>query len=54
MKTDASGLSQASFAVAANAYIEGNTSTDVAELKFTGLAVSGSGNLFFTFTYTVL
>ncbi len=52
--TDASGLAQASSAIAANAYVEANTSTDIGELKFTGLSVGGSGTIFFTFTYTVL
>lgn len=51
--TDASGQGTASSAIAANAYIEANTSTDIAELKFTGLSVSGTGNIFFSFTYTI-
>lgn len=52
--TDASGVGQASSAIAANAFVQGNTTTDVAELRFTGLAISGTGNIYFTFTYSIL
>lgn len=51
--TDLAGVGQASSAIAANAYVEANTTTNIAELKFTGLSVGGSGTIFFTFTYSV-
>lgn len=51
--TDLNGTASASSAIATNGYIEGETTGDTANLKFIGLAVSGSGNLYFSFSYIV-
>lgn len=52
--TDAAGIGQATSAVATNAYVQGNATSDLAELTFIGLSVGGSGTIYFTFTYTVI
>lgn len=52
--TDAAGVGNASSAIGTNGYIQGNTTTDISELRFIGLSVGGSGTIFFTFTYTII
>lgn len=52
--TDINGLGQASSAIATNAYIDGDATNDRARLNFIGLSVGGSGNIFFTFSYTII
>lgn len=52
--TDAAGIGQATSAIATNAYVQANATSDLAELTFIGLSVGGSGTLYFSFTYTVI
>lgn len=52
--TDAAGLGQATSAIATNAYVQGNITSDLAELTFIGLSVGGNGTIYFTFTYTII
>lgn len=52
--TNANGIANASSAIATNAYIDADATNDRVRLKFIGLAVGGSGTLFYTFSYSVI
>lgn len=50
---DLNGLGNASTAIATNGAISGDTGNDRAELNFIGLAIGGTGTIFFSFSYTI-
>lgn len=52
--TDLNGTANASSAIGTNGYIEGVVANDTAALKMIALSVAGSGNVFFSFSYTVI
>lgn len=52
--TDLNGLGQAGSAIATNAVLSGNFTNDRASINFIGLAVSGAGRIYYSFSYTVL
>lgn len=52
--TDANGTGSATSAIATNVYIDGDATNDRARMKFIGLAIGGAGNIFFSFSYTVI
>lgn len=52
--TDANGVGNASSAIGTNGYVDGDATNDRARLNFIGLAVGGSGTIFFSFSYTIL
>lgn len=52
--TDLNGMGQAGSAIAANAVVSGNSTNDRASINFIGLAVSGAGRIYYSFSYTVI
>ncbi len=50
---DLNGLGNPTSAIAVNGYVEGNSTSDTAQLKFVALSIAGSGTIFFTFSYVV-
>ncbi len=52
--TDLNGLGSAASAIATNVVIEGEVTNNTAKVSLIALSVGGSGNIFFTFSYSVI
>lgn len=52
--TDANGLANSTSVLGASFYVDGDVVNDRARLKFTDLSGGGSGQLFYSFSYTVI